>query len=278
MTYLVTGATGNVGRLVVDHLRAAGAPVRALTKNPRRAALPDDVEVAEGYLGDLATLPAALDGVERMYLAPLPETVADVVALARKAGVRRIVALSQSDADSEAALDESQWHYYAVEHAVENSGAEWTFLRPGQFYTNALDWAAPIRSAGVVRGAYPDAAYTPIDLDDIAATAAATLLADGHHGQRYHLTGPQTLTKRDQVRIVGEVLGIPARFEEVSREQAYREMSEAGWGEAAGWMLDLDARVTAEPERVLPTVERITGRPPRTFADWVAANRDRFNA
>ena len=104
MTILVTGATGNVGRLVVDCLLAAGAKqIRALTNNPKKAALPAEVEVVEGYLGRLETLPAALEGVERMYLAPLPKTVRNIVRLAKEAGVRRIVDLSSSDADNEAA-------------------------------------------------------------------------------------------------------------------------------------------------------------------------------
>ncbi len=97
MTILVTGATGNVGRLVVDHLLAAGAQVRALTNNPKKAALPAEVEVVEGYLGRVETLPAALAGVERMYLAPLPGTVREVVRLAKDAGVQHIVDLSSSN-------------------------------------------------------------------------------------------------------------------------------------------------------------------------------------
>lgn len=78
MRILVTGATGNVGRLVVDHLLARGAQVRALTTNPRKAALPPEVEIARGYLGRPDTLPAGLADVDRMYLAPLPATAARV--------------------------------------------------------------------------------------------------------------------------------------------------------------------------------------------------------
>ncbi|MBA2447349.1 MAG: NAD(P)H-binding protein [Chloroflexi bacterium] len=84
MKVLVTGATGNVGRLVVDHLLGSGVEIRALTNNPTKAALPAGVEVAEGYLGKLSTMPTALEGVERMYLAPLPRTAREVVELAAR--------------------------------------------------------------------------------------------------------------------------------------------------------------------------------------------------
>jgi uncharacterized protein YbjT (DUF2867 family) len=279
MTILVTGATGNVGRLVVDHLRAAGAPVRALTRNPRRAALPAGVEVVQGYLGELDTLPPAFAGVEEMYLAPLARTVRDVVELATASGVRRIVALSQSDADLEAEGDEAGWHYHAIEKAVMDSGVDWTFLRPGQFFTNTLDWADEIRERGTVTAPYPNASYTPMDLDDIAAVAATVLLqGERHHGRKYPLTGPESLRKTDLVRIIGEVVGEEIRFVEKSREEAYREMYESGWGESAQWMLDLDARVTDNPEEVRPTVARILGRPPRGFAEWVAENAGRFRS
>jgi uncharacterized protein YbjT (DUF2867 family) len=115
MKILVTGATKSVGRLVVDQLLGSGVTIRALTKNPTKAALPAGVEVAEGYLGTLSTMPAALEGVDRMYLASYPRTVGEVVTMAADAGVKRIVALTSSGADAEAAGDPSGWYHYADE-------------------------------------------------------------------------------------------------------------------------------------------------------------------
>src|SRR3954467_5281361 len=121
---LVTGATGNVGRLVVDELLAAGATdVRALTARPHRAALPAGVEVVRGWIGRPETVRAALDGVERMYLAPHPPTASEVAAMAAAAGVRRIVALT--------GVDGSFW--YDIEAAVNASGVATTHLEPGEF-------------------------------------------------------------------------------------------------------------------------------------------------
>jgi uncharacterized protein YbjT (DUF2867 family) len=88
MTILVTGATGNIGRRIVDHLIDLGAnDIRALTKHPEKAALPDGVTAVTGYLGDPDSLPAAFDGVERMYLAPLPTTLDVTLELIRRANV-----------------------------------------------------------------------------------------------------------------------------------------------------------------------------------------------
>ncbi len=275
MKILVTGATGNVGRLVVDELLAAGASVRALTNNPRKAALPAEVEVVEGYLGRLETLPAALEGIERMYLAPLPRTARQVATMAKAAGAKRIVDLSSSDADTEAAGDPAQWHYYAVERAVENSGVAWTHLRPGEFMTNTLDWAEQIRSTGVVRAAYADAATAIIDLQDIAAVAARVLLEDGHIGKKYELTGPAPVRRADLARQIGEAIGRDVRFEELSRDQAVAELTPA-MGEWAAWYVDGFGRLVDHPQPALPTVEQITGRPATSFAEWAVKHADAF--
>jgi uncharacterized protein YbjT (DUF2867 family) len=266
MRILVTGATGNVGRLVVDHLLAAGATeVLALTANPAKAALPAGVEVVEGYLGRLETMPAALEGVERMYLAPLPRTVREVVALAHQAGVQLVVDL--------AGAKDSLWH--AVEGAVEESGIAWTHLEAGEFMTNSTIWAEQIRTTGVVRDAYPDAANAPVALEDIAAVAAAVLLEDSHVGKAYELTGPETVTRAERVRLIGEALGRDIPFVELTHEQAVGQLS-AVIGEYAAWYLDRMARLAEHPQRAVPTVETITGRPGMTFAEWAVKHADTF--
>jgi uncharacterized protein YbjT (DUF2867 family) len=275
MTILVTGATGNVGRLVVDHLLAAGAPVRALTTNPKKAALPAGVEVCEGYIGRPVTLPAALAGVEKMYLAPHPRTVREVVRLAKEAGVRYIVDLSSSTADEEQAGDPSRWYYYAIERAVEESGLPWTHLRPGEFMTNTLEWAEQIRTTGVVRAPHARAATAMIDLDDIAAVAARALLEEGHAGKRYELTGPEAIRRADLARQIGEAIGREIRFEEQTREEALEALSQTG-DEWAAWYVDGLAQLVDHPQRTAPTVEQITGRPATTFAQWAVRHAAAF--
>jgi len=144
MKILVTGATGNIGRKLVDHLLAKGASdVRALTNDPDRAPLPAGVDVVKGYLREVETVPAALEGVDRMYLAPTPDTVGEVVALERRAGVRHIVDLSGEP--------DSWWGNVAA--AVEACGIGWTHLWPWDFMESTTLWSS--RSAPPVRCASP---------------------------------------------------------------------------------------------------------------------------
>lgn len=219
----------------------------------------------------------ALEGVDRLYLAPHPNSAQTVVDLAVQAGVRRSVDLSSSGADDEANGDPSAWWFYKVERAVESApGVEWTHLRPGEFMLNALSWADSIRAEGIVRAAYGEASYAPLDLEDIAAVAAKVLLEDGHHGQKYAMTGPESLSKVEKVRIIGEVLGHEIRFVEISHAEARDEMLALGYGEAADWLLDGDAQMIGRPQPVLPTVPDLLSRPARTFAEWVRGHLDAF--
>lgn len=258
MTILVTGATGSVGRLVVDHLLAQGATdVRALTTDPTKAALPAEVDVVEGYVGKPETMPAALDGVERMYLAPLPETAAEVASLAAKAGIQHIVDLSG---------EPGSWWYEVVD-GVEASGVPWTHLWAGEFMENSTIWAEQIRTTRQVRDAYPSAANAQIAMDDIAAVAATVLLSDGHIGCAYSLTGPQSLTSAERVALIGDALGEPVPFVEVTHEQAVAQL-EPAMGEYASWYVDGRAELMEHPQAAVPTVHEVTGRPATPFAEW----------
>ncbi|MFD4183807.1 SDR family oxidoreductase [Rhodococcus sp. NPDC058514] len=261
MTILVTGATANIGRLVVDHLLEAGASdVRALTNNPRRAGLPEGVEVAEGYLRRPESLPSAFEGVERMYLAPTPETVDEVMALAREAGVRHIVDLSGEP--------ESWWG--AVTLAVERSGIDWTHLWAGEFLENYLVWGDQVRRTGQVRDPFPDVVSAPIAMDDIARVAASVLLGDGHAGQTYELTGPEAHSRAERVAELG------AEFVRVPSEAAI-EILEPVMGENARFYIESAvASLVGAPQQANAAVEEITGRPATTFAQWAAANADTF--
>lgn len=263
---LVTGATGNIGRKLVDHLLRAGAgPIRALTANPARAALPSEVEVVQGYLGALDSLSGVFDGVRSMYLAPVPETTAQVMELAADAGVQHVVDL---------AGPEGSW-WYAVEQAVEASGVLWTHLEPGEFMDNYLMWAEQISLTGQVRDAYPDAASAPIHMDDVAAAAAVALLEPGHQGQAYLITGPEMLTRAEMAGRIGQALGQPVPYVEVSHEEAVAALAPS-MGEYAQWYVDNVSELMDGPQPTTDVLERLLGRPATTFLQWAQANRAEF--
>jgi uncharacterized protein YbjT (DUF2867 family) len=276
MTILVTGATASVGRLLVDELVSAGATVRALTNDPARAVLPDQVEVARGYLGRPSTLPAALDGVDTVYLAPLPAYVDDFVRCATEAGVRRVVVLSGEPADYEAQGDPANWHYYRIERAIEAAGFDWTFLRPGQFMTNTLGWAPSIKAEGVVRAPYAGAVQTPIDLGDIAAVASVVLLSERFNGEKIAMSGPEGLTPPEEVEWIAEAIGQEVRFEEQTPQEYLDSLAPAIGLETAQWLLDGFRMMAEYPMKPEPAVAELTGRPAVTYREWAVANADVF--
>lgn len=275
MTILVTGATGSVGRLVVDELLATGVPVRALTVDPGRAKLPPDAEVVVGSLAKPSTLPVALKGVSAVYLAPMARTVRRFCELAADAGVERVVALSGSSV-GDGHEGSSGNEYGAVEAAVREAGFAWTFLRPGAFMNNTLDWADMVR-AGEVRMAYGDATQTPIDLRDIAAVAARVCVEDGHVGATHVLSGPEAISLREQVATLGSVLGKEIRFHELTRDEQRALWIGYGVPETAvDWLLDGFEETLRHPQVPTGVVEELLGRPGTTYAEWVAARRDVF--
>jgi uncharacterized protein YbjT (DUF2867 family) len=161
--------------------------------------------------------------------------------------------------------------------AVEASGLGWTHIRPGAFDGNALwQWGPSIRAEGKAYGAYPAATVAPVHEADIAAAAVTALLSGKHHGQRYELTGPESLTYRRQVAILGETLGRPIPFIEQTSQQARQQMTRHMPGSVADALLALWAKAEGKPATVLPTIENVTGHPARTFAQWATEHASDF--
>lgn len=270
MRILVTGATGNIGRMVVSHLVTAGGgcTVRALTVDPERAALPAGVEVAVGSVRRPDTLAAALDGVDAMYLAPAPATVEAVMAHVRAAGVGHVVDLSGEL--------ESWWG--SVARAVEAADLPWTHLSPGDFMENTETWADQIRRTGCVREPHPDGASAPTAMDDIAAVAAAVLLAgpDRYGGVSLPLTGPETLSRVDLLDRIAAALGRPLQFVKADRAATIAALEPAMGGNTAWYVENVLEGFNTTSVPALPTVEQVTGRPATTFAAWARDNVEKF--
>lgn len=281
---LVTGATGPVGSQVVTQLVEAKADVRALTRDPKAARFAPQVEVVQGDLGSPESLRKALDGVERLFaLMPTfgkPEGRTYDQNLARAAsdaGVRQIVRLSVLAAEAAQADDPHTAYHLNGEREVRECGVPWTFLRPGQFMTNALSWAESIKSEGFVREPYAHIKQAPIDPADIAACAVSVLTSDGHDGQAYPLSGPEALSIEEQVARVAEVLGSEIRVINVPPDVARAEWLDQGYPEM---MVDGILKHMGDENgihgKVFPGVEQLTGRPAVTFREWARSNVDAF--
>lgn len=266
MAILVTGATGNIGRRVVDHLIELGAKdIRALTKNPRKAGLPDTVTTITGYLGAPESLPAALEGVERMYLAPLPATLDATLDMVRSAKVDYVVALSGA----------GDWQEHADK--ITASGLAHTQLGPGEFTDNFTIWADQIRTTGTVRDPYPSVVEAPISMDDIARVAATLLVdpRDAHHGKVYPITGPVALNRAQIAEQVGVGIGVDVTCEQCSRADGEAVLRPA-MGEYARWYLDEIAKGSDRPQQANALVAELTGTPAESVAQWAARNAELF--
>ncbi|MFT9848776.1 NmrA family NAD(P)-binding protein [Aneurinibacillus sp. REN35] len=270
MTILVAGATGTVGRHVVDQLVQKGVKVRALTRNPLQANLPAGVEAVAGDLSNPSTLESALVGVSGLHLittgvnyTPL-STGPQIIKLAEEAGVRKVTVLWNGEKGP-------------FEKAVEASSLEWTQLQAFEFMANAKKWAESIRSEGLVRDLFGGSRIAPVHEADIGKVAAVALTEDGHVGKVYTLTGPESLSVQDRVEIISEVIGRKIRFVESSEEEEREQMRRMGVDEdAIEYVINWHLNPPTSAQTVLSTVEEVTGQKPHTFAEWVKMNAGFF--
>lgn len=278
---VVTGATGNIGRPLLDLLAQAGTETVAVSRRARVDGLPAGVRHARADPGDAASLRPVLAGADALLLVLGGELNAGgedpkaLVAVARDAGVDRLVLVSsQLTATRPDARSHDRLREY--ETAVRAFGPDHVILRPSGFASNALGWAETVRTKRTVFAPFGDVALPVIDPADIAAVAAAVLTGDGHAGAEYVLTGPAAVSPRDQATAIGAALGEDVDFVELSRAQAHEAMSAfmpelavEGTLNVLGTPLPIEQEVSADVERVL-------GRAARPFGDWVRRNAAAF--
>jgi uncharacterized protein YbjT (DUF2867 family) len=282
---LVTGATGNVGRAVVQQLAGVGEPVRAMVRDLRRAAdLPDRAEPFVADLGDADALLAAMRGIDRVFLMDTShgiDNTARAVHAAVQSGVEHIVNLSSIGASLDPIPQIGRWHREREEF-IESSGVGVSFIRPGYFMSNTLAWADAVNGDHVVRQPGGSSLFAPVDPADIAAVAATWLMRPSEApGARIAvLTGPELTDLPGQVHTLAQVLRRELAYEDVTDEQVAVDMRARGIPESF-----VDAAVelngTLRSGRlgfVSSDVQTITGRRPRSYREWAEAHADRFAA
>jgi uncharacterized protein YbjT (DUF2867 family) len=281
---LITGATGTIGSEIVRQLAARGERVRAVTRDPERAQLPAEVEVVRGDYTDAASMAAAMSGADAAFIVGVlgPDDAATdraLVATAKAAGVRRIVKLSAIGTGEPELGRVGTWHLPG-ETAARESGLEWTILRPSAFASNTLSWSDAIRSGQQVPNLTGSGSQGVVDPRDVAAVAAEALVAPGHAGRIYTLTGPELLTGPDQAAVLATVLGYPVESIDVPDDTAREHMLAAGMSpEFADGALAGQAFVRAGGNAILTDdVRQVLGRAPRAYAEWVTDHATAFGA
>jgi uncharacterized protein YbjT (DUF2867 family) len=276
MVFAVAGATGNVGGALARMLSDQGHEVRAIVRDGQAATrLPADVTAVTGDLNQASGLDDAFDGADGAFLLSGYDD-AGLVAAMQRGGVRRAALLSSSAAPT-GNLDNAVAAYHIrSERALRSSGLGWTFLRPNAFMTNALSWAAAIRAGEDVVAPFADVAISHNDPRDVAAVAAVSLTSGGYEEVAHRITGPAALRPSDQVAILGELLGRELPFRAQSDEEAREDLSSRMPAEYVDAFFDFYVAGAIDETSVLPTVEAVTGRPPRRFREWAEENLAAF--
>lgn len=278
----VAGATGTIGTHLLAALAERGADVRALSRNPPRDApeLPG-IAWAAADLADRDRLAVVLEGADRLFL--LTGNGEDMVRLqknavqaAGRAGVERVVKLSALGATDHSKSVIGLWHW-AVERRLQESGLGWTILRPHHFAQNLLQPEVFDREGDRVFSASGEGRIPFIDARDIAEVAAVVLTEAGHEGETLTLTGPEAISYRQATEILSRELDRALTYVPQSPDEAWTRLRAAGlppWRVGARLALAAYQRAGGPTERVTDTVERVTGRAPRTVADFARDHRE----
>jgi uncharacterized protein YbjT (DUF2867 family) len=269
---LVTGASGTVGKVVLNEVARSGAKHKAMYRSPDEAAkAPKGTPTVVADFAKKETLASALRDVESVYLvcSPIPDLVqleTNVIEAGTAAGVKHIV-LNSALGAGDFPKSFPSWHR-KVEDKLRSTRISFTILRPNSFHQNVVTYFAPsIRAQGVFYGAMGNARVSFLDVRDIALVAAKALTGGQHSGKTYELNGPEALTYTEIAEKISRHAGRPVQYMDVRAEAQRKGMLDQGmpaWQVDA--LLDLQEYYTSGKggavDQVLPN---LLGRPPITM-------------
>jgi uncharacterized protein YbjT (DUF2867 family) len=272
---LITGATGNVGGAVLNHLASTNGNLRVLTRDESKAQALRDRGVEDVVVGDFLkseTLGPALEGVSKVFLlTPInPNQVpqaTNVIRAAKESGNDpHIVRLSVHQASHEAPSRNSRQHAQ-VEDELASSGLPYTLLRPQSFMQNTLIAARTVASEGKIYQPFKDGKLGMIDVRDIGEVAGKVLTDKGHEGKVYTLTGPAAISFYEVAEALSEVLGKEVRYVNISIEDAKKAMLNRGFPEWRVEVLSEYAKAHSEGYSDFTTedFEQLTGHPATSY-------------
>jgi len=282
---LVTGGTGLIGGEVLRGLSKGGTAARGLTRNLKKAQNVSGVTWVAGDLSKPETLPAAFEGAKTLfllthYLEDMVELQHNAIAAARAAGVTHVVKVSAFAASDHSKAPIGRWHYQ-VEKELQESGMAWTMLRPHHFMQNLLAQADYVKQDGAIYSPSGDGKIPYVDGRDVGAAAAVTLTTPGHVGKKYVLTGSEAISYRQAAEIIAAVIEKPVRFVDESPEQARARRIREGVPPAViESVLAIGAyqRAGGKTVTITNTIADLTGRPPRTVAEFVREHVGSFQS
>jgi uncharacterized protein YbjT (DUF2867 family) len=281
MTYLITGATGDIGSRVVERLVERGERPRIFARdvNKARARFDHRVEIFFGDLADPAALRTAMEGIDALFLlntGPEIPVRDELAAIAAKAtSLKHLVKLSSLDVKQGLAI--GAWHERG-EAAIRASGVPFTFLQPTGFMSNLLAWAPSIKTEGVVRASTYDGRRAFIHSDDIAAVATEVLTTHRYVGESLALTGPEALSFAEVTAKIGRAIGKQLTFQPISDDEARQRYAATGAPAAetaahvALWRATREGRLAT----VTDTVEGVLGRKSIPLDQWIVENAAAF--
>jgi uncharacterized protein YbjT (DUF2867 family) len=279
-TILVTGSTGKIGRQVIEQLGAKpNVTIRAAVHTPRSAeqiAATGATPVPFDW-DDPSTYGPAVAGVDALFLLSpmvpdLARQLAALLEVARKAGVRRVVRSSAAGADPKSPILLGRWHGEA-DDVVRAAPIPSTIVRPGNFMQNFI-YVYPPDAEGNIYLPWGDAKVNFVDTHDIAAVIVATLIEQGHEGKTYDVTGPGGISATEAAEAISKASGRKVRYVDVPESAAQQAMKDAGMPDVlVQAMTELNAACKAGYlGTVAPTVRTVTGREPKTFAEFAREN------